>query len=131
MPDLRPSSDVGAAQAPDGTCPGAGLTAGAYRSCDILISAVGPAHYDISCGTKLRVCVVDPGVDQGSHREAPLGPSLQQTRCLVLYRGDSCPGCSSVGDGVERVDLSEAGLDYLAGYEGASVVEVTVEILSE
>jgi hypothetical protein len=87
-----------------------GAAAGVYRSCDPTIAAVGPGHYDIACGTALRVCDVS-GV-----------------RCLTVYRVDSCPGCSSQPLG-EYIDLSEAALDYLAGDEGASVVKVTVEVL--
>jgi hypothetical protein len=83
---------------------------GVYWSGDSSIAAVGPAHADIPCGRNLLIC------------------ELSGVRCLSAVRSDSCPGCSSVGDGLgERIDLSEAGLDYLAGYAGASVVPVTVQ----
>ena len=108
---------------------------GVYEPDNPAIIAVGPVHYaDVPCGTWLRVCTVisQAAVDSlavdadsgqvGASAEGRL-PSL---RCLVGVRADSCPGCSSQPLG-EYIDLSEAGLYYLAGYAGASVVRVTVE----
>jgi len=130
MLDLPPTTGVWPAQAPDGSCPGAGLTAGVYRSCDQLIVAVGPAHYaDIPCGTWLRVCAsnTNRGLDAPAAAPGSGDGQVPNVRCLVVSRSDSCPGCSSQPLG-EYIDLSESGLFFLCGGE-CSVLSVTVEVI--
>lgn len=68
-------------------CPGAG----AYRSDDASIVAVGPSRYrEWPCGTRLEVCGA--------------------AGCAVVTRQDACPGC-----GRNVVDLSEAANRRVCG----------------
>jgi hypothetical protein len=75
---------------------------GYYTSDNLTILAIGPSrHYEWPCGTYLQVC-------------GPLD-------CNLVVRHDSCPGC-----GRNLIDLSEAGLDYVCGYN-TSTCRVTIQ----
>ena len=80
--------------------------AGAYSSQDPTILAAPPAYYHTwPCGTVLNVCYGD--------------------RCQEMVRKDSCPGCAP-----NHIDLSEAGLWYLARCQCDILNNVTVTVLS-
>ena len=67
-----------------------------------------------------RVCQSTTNAHRGNKCMSDEDRELQTRMAAAVY-------ALNRGIGIQ----SEAGLDYLAGYEGASVVEVTVEILSE
>jgi hypothetical protein len=79
-----------------------GCGTGYYTSDNISILAVGPSrNSEWPCGTLLQIC----------------GPLA----CNLVTRHDACPGCSR-----NVVDLSEAGLDLLCGYQ-TSTCRVTIQ----
>jgi hypothetical protein len=83
-----------------------GCGTGVYDPEEPAIIAVGPSrNSDWPCGAVLRVC----------------GPG----GCIVGVRHDSCPGC-----GPYVIDLSEAGIEIVCGYAGASSCPVRIQRIS-
>jgi len=99
-----------------------GCGTGVYRSDDPAIIAVGPGHYsEIPCGTTLQVCLPLSLPDVDGQR-----PEMSALRCLVGLRVDSCPGCAG-----DWLDLSEAGLWYLCGWQCGRLDRLNVDIVGD
>lgn len=83
------------------------IGAGVYSSNNPTILAAPPARYvEWPCGTRLLVCFLD--------------------RCQEMVRTDSCPGC-----GDNHIDVSEAGLWYLAGCRCDILQGLTITVLAK